>query len=138
MSQLRSQLRPWAICPRCLGPYAESSCPRCEVEVAASTSVPGPGLPAPPPRLEHTAPLDGGVRSGAALGGLTLGALGIVPLLGLAFCMLGVVLSLAALRASRWRGRDTRLAYAGLAVSLATSIPGILIWGWLRSASAAW
>jgi len=78
------------------------------------------------------------VRSGAALGGLTLGALGIVPLLGLAFCMLGVVLSLAALRASRWRGRDTRLAYAGLAVSLATSIPGILIWGWLRSASAAW
>jgi hypothetical protein len=61
-----------------------------------------------------------------------------VPLLGLVFCVLGVVLSTVALRSARASGRSPRLAYLGLAVSLTTALPGILLWGWLRAASAAW
>jgi hypothetical protein len=73
-----------------------------------------------------------------AVGGLTLGALGLIPLLGLAFSVLGAVLSLAALRSLHRRGQRASLAVIGLAVSLTTAVPGVLLWGWLQSASAAW
>jgi len=72
------------------------------------------------------------------VGGITLGVLGLVPLLGLAFCALGVVLSLAALRHLHRQGRPLRLAYLGLGVSLSTAVPGVLLWGWLQTAAAAW
>jgi hypothetical protein len=69
---------------------------------------------------------------------VTLGTLGIVPILGLAFCALGVILSLAALRSLHHQGRPTWIAYLGLGVSLTTSVPGIVLWWWLQAASAAW
>jgi hypothetical protein len=69
---------------------------------------------------------------------VTLGALGLVPILGLAFSLLGVVLSLAALRALHRQRRPLWLGYLGLGVSLTTAIPGVLLWGWLQAAAAAW
>lgn len=87
----------------------------------------------------HLAPLEHrSSGSNVAVGGLALGALGLVPLLGLAFSVLGVILSIAALRGLQRQGRPTRLALFGLGISLTTSVPGVLIWGWLQSASAAW
>jgi len=84
-------------------------------------------------------PLQQGRAPGSSeLGGLTLGALGLVPLLGLVFCVLGAALSMAALRSARTTGRSSRLAYLGLAVSLTATIPNILLWGWLSTAAAAW
>jgi hypothetical protein len=96
----------------------------------APAELPAPGL-APLSATQDS-------RSGVAVGGLTLGALGLIPLLGLAFSVLGVVLSLAALRGLQRQGRPTRIALLGLGVSLTTAVPGVLIWGWLQSASAAW
>jgi hypothetical protein len=97
-----------------------------------------PSLPEDGTRWNSGPLLNRSSRSGAALGGITLGALGIVPILGLVFCLIGAVLSLAALRTLHRQGKPTRLAYLGLGLSLSTSIPGLLLWGWLHSASAAW
>lgn len=126
-------LRSWAVCPRCCAPFNTSICPSC------GEQEPGRVLPGPSQAQTQIAPLERReTGSGVAVGGLALGALGLVPLLGLAFSVLGVILSIAALRGLQRQGRPTRLALLGLGISLTTSVPGVLIWGWLQSASAAW
>jgi hypothetical protein len=132
------QLHAWAVCPNCLAPYNQSSCPTCGEEEASRP--PARALPLPPPEKGESpaGPLERPTPSGAAVGGVTLGALGLVPILGLAFCVLGVILSLAALRSLHRQGRPTWIAYLGLGVSLTTSVPGIFLWWWLQAASAAW
>jgi hypothetical protein len=129
------KLRAWAVCPTCLVSYSDTSCPHCTSSDILE--------PAPPPRFqggkgEPAGPLERPPPSGAAVGSVTLGALGLVPILGLAFSVLGVVLSLAALRALHRQRRPLWLAYLGLGVSLTTAIPGVLLWGWLQAAAAAW
>ncbi len=131
-------LRAWAVCPRCCNPYQTTSCPICcEADAERSPAARTPVAPASAP-ASALLPRQESASSGVAASGLALGALGLVPLLGLAFSVLGVILSLAALRSEKRQGRSPRLALCGLALSLTTSVPGVLIWGWLQSASAAW
>jgi hypothetical protein len=77
-------------------------------------------------------------RSGAPVHGVILGALGAVPLLGPIFSLLGLVTSLHALCSLRRRSRPTAVACLGLAVSLLTLVPGVLVWAWSFGSAAAW
>ncbi len=153
LSPLLQKLPAWAVCPSCCRPYRGGACPFCEPsellaapggreasrrpnELAGRASgQPGPraGRPERAEAVQH-----GLHVNNSELGGLALGALGLVPLLGLVFCVLGAVLATAALRSARVTGRSPRLAYLALAVSLTTAVPGILLWGWLHAAAAAW
>jgi hypothetical protein len=138
VSSLPLKLAAWSVCPQCCRPHAGASCPVCQPDENA----PRRRRDEPPelrPRQRTDEPLqERGRPANPEIGGLTLGALGLVPLLGLIFCVLGVVLSMAALRSARAVGRSPRVAYLALAVSLTTAVPGILLWGWLRAAAAAW
>ena len=138
MSSLHHKLPAWAVCQRCCRPHAGASCPSCEpVESEPAVRADGPRELRPRPRTDE--PLQQrGRPANPELGGLTLGALGLVPLMGLIFCVVGVVLSMAALRSAHAAGRSPRVAYLALAGSLTTAVPGILLWGWLRAAAAAW
>ena len=138
MSSLRLKLAAWAVCPRCCRPHAGASCPVCQpLEPLPSSGDAGSREVRPVPHAKEPVQ-QRGRRANPELGGLTLGALGLVPLLGLIFSLLGVVLSIAALRSAPARGRSPRSGYLALAVSLTTTVPGILLWGWLRAAAAAW
>ena len=74
-------LKAWAICPQCQGPYDDAHCPRCSGQADSMTRL-----------LEAQGLLTAGPPTPRRGGRGSLGAVRMVPLVGLAASLVGVLL----------------------------------------------